>query len=69
MTSAKGRAWTLERASVHVRGRLRPRSNKYSGGDTTTRPTPHTRSRVWVGSYTRADGTRVRGHYRAAEGR
>lgn len=44
------------------------KSNKYSGSDSThdRRPAPHRRSRVWIGGYTRADGTRVKGHYRLA---
>lgn len=56
------RSWKMERA--HVR-RGRSSSNKYSGGDTTRRPAPGSRSRVWVGGYTRSDGTKVSGHYRA----
>jgi hypothetical protein len=60
-----GRAWKLERASVHVAGRTRPRSNKYSGGDADTRPGPGERERVWVGGYTKTDGTKVAGYYRA----
>lgn len=65
---AKGRAWKLERASVSVPAKSRPRSNKYSGGDTGEKPAPGTRERVWVGGYTRADGTKVEGHYRATAG-
>jgi hypothetical protein len=68
MSSAKGRAWKLERASVKVPGQSRPRSNKYSGGDTTKKPAPGTRQQVWVGGYSRADGTKVQGHYRATAG-
>jgi hypothetical protein len=60
-----GRAWKLERASVHVKGKSRPRSNKYSNSDPTERPAPHTRQKVWVGGYTRADGVKVKGHYRS----
>jgi hypothetical protein len=60
MANRSARSWKLERAHVH-RGE---RSNKYSGGD--ERRTPRSgRSRAWVGGYTRADGTKVRGHYRA----
>ena len=66
MPSSKGRAWKLERASVHVRGKSRPRSNKYSGGDSDTRPAPGSRERIWVGGYTRADGSKVNGYYRSA---
>lgn len=64
MATKSGRAWKLERASVHEQGRSRPRSNKYSDSDTTTRPEPGEREKVWVGGYTRSDGTEVRGHYR-----
>jgi hypothetical protein len=64
MPAAKGKAWKLERASVSIRGKARPRSNKYSGGDASPPPEPGARSRVWVGGYTRSDGTAVRGHYR-----
>jgi hypothetical protein len=55
----------MERASVSKRGSSRPRSNKYSKSDTTTRPSAGSRSRVWVGGYTREDGTRVEGYYRS----
>lgn len=68
MATAKGRSWKLERASVHKNGKSRPRSNKYSGGDSDTRPAPGERERVWVGGYTRADGSKVHGHYRATPG-
>jgi hypothetical protein len=69
MPQAKGRAWKLERASVTVKGKSRPRSNKYSGSDSDQRPEPGTRSRVWVGGYTRADGVVVKGYYRSLGGR
>ena len=65
MATKNGRAWKLERASVTVPGKTRPRSNKYSGGDPGKKPEPGSRERVWVGGYTRADGTKVAGHYRA----
>jgi hypothetical protein len=64
-TTSKSRSWKQERASVSVAGKARPRSNKYSGGDTTARPAAGERARVWVGGYTRA----VPGHYRTAPGR
>ena len=64
MATAKGRSWKLERASVHKGGK-RPRSNKYSHSDGDQRPAAHSRSKVWVGGYTRSDGTEVRGHFRA----
>jgi len=64
MATKSGRAWKLERASVSVNGKTRPRSNKYSGGDTGKKPAVGSRSRVWVGGYTREDGTKVAGYYR-----
>ncbi len=60
-----GRSWKLERAGVRKKGAARSRSNKYSHSDTTKRPKAGTRERVWVGGYSRSDGTKVRGHYRA----
>jgi hypothetical protein len=68
MPVKSGRAWKLERASVHVAGKSRPRSNKYSGGDEGRKPGPGERVRVWVGGYTRADGTKIPGHYRTTPG-
>ena len=65
MPTSKDRSWKLERASVSVRGKSRPRTNKYSGGDTSKRPAAGSRDRVWVGGYTRADGSKVSGYYRA----
>lgn len=59
------RSWKNERASVARKEASRPRSNKYSASDQTRRPTPGSRSRVWVGGYTRNDGTKVAGHYRS----
>ena len=64
MPASKGRSWKLERASVTTRGKSRPKSNKYSGGDTSRKPAPGSRERVWVGGYTRADGSKVAGYYR-----
>jgi hypothetical protein len=68
MATAKGRAWKLERASVTVKGKGRPRSNKYAKSDTTEKPAAGERSRVWVGGYVRADGKKVEGYYRAVAG-
>jgi hypothetical protein len=65
MATPSGRSWKLERASVTQRGKDRPRSNKYSKNDTTDRPVAGSRQRVWVGGYTRQDGTKVDGHYRS----
>jgi hypothetical protein len=60
----KGASWKLERASGNRRQKSGPRSNKYSGQDTSRKPPPNSRQRVWVGGYTRADGTHVKGYYR-----
>ena len=68
MANAKGRAWKQERASVKVAGKAKPRSNKYSGGDSGKKPAPGTRDQIWVGGYTRTDGTKIKGHYRATAG-
>lgn len=69
MTATRsGRSWKLERASVSESNKTRPRSNKYSGGDTSSKPAVGSRKRVWVGGYQRADGTKVEGHYRATAG-
>jgi hypothetical protein len=58
-----GRAWKNERASVNSRNRSRPRSNKYSGSDTSKRPQAGSTTQYWRAGYTRKDGTRVKGHY------
>jgi hypothetical protein len=63
MANAKGRAWKMERASVSTGGKTR--SNKYSGSDSHKKPAAGSRDQVWVGGYERADGTRIKGHYRA----
>lgn len=60
--STKRSTWKIERACVHRNGRTE--SNKYTKSDSHKRPAPHTRSKVWVGSYTRADGRKVEGHFR-----
>jgi hypothetical protein len=60
----KGRTWKLERASVSRQAKPRPRSNKYSASDRGQKPAAGARERVWVGGYTRADGTKVSGYYR-----
>lgn len=65
MATKSGRSWKLERASVHTKGKSRPRSNKYARSDTDTKPAPGERERIWVGGYTRSDGTKVAGYYRA----
>ncbi len=66
MATKRTRNWKLERASIHVRGKVRPRSNKYSHSDQHKRPPAGTRVRFWIGAYTRSDGVRVKGHYRSA---
>jgi hypothetical protein len=65
MPNKSGRAWKLERASVDVRGKERPRSNKYSDSDSGTKPGAGERERIWVGGYTKSDGTKVEGYYRS----
>ena len=69
MAAANGRAWKLERASVSQPGKSRPRSNKYGGADSKPAPAAGTRDRVWVGGYTKADGTKIAGYYRDAPSR
>lgn len=66
MTTKSKRSWKQERASVHTKNASRPRSNKYRPNDNDRRPAAGSRTRVWVGGYTRADGTHVDGHYREA---
>jgi hypothetical protein len=65
MPTKSGRTWKLERASVDQSNRSRPRSNKYSGGDSGKKPASGSRQRVWVGGYTKKDGTKVDGYYRS----
>lgn len=68
MASKSGRAWKMERASVSSKGESRARSNKYSHNDSGKKPAPGTRQRVWVGGYTKSDGTQVEGYYRSTPG-
>lgn len=65
MPRTKSKTWKLERACVHRKGSAKPRSNKYSKSDNDERPNAGSRSRVWVGGYTRSDGIAIKGHYRA----
>ena len=58
-------AWKMERASVSRRNVARPRSNKYRKSDGASAPEAGSRVRIWVGGYTREDGTRVEGYYRS----
>jgi len=64
MASMTRRSWKGERASVSHSSKQRPRSNKYSWGDAHKPPSSGSRMQVWVGGYTRTDGSRVKGHYR-----
>jgi hypothetical protein len=68
MPNSKSRSWKPERASVTMKSRERPRSNKYSKSDSKKRPAAGSRNRVWVGGYTRGDGTKVHGYYRETPG-
>ena len=68
MAASKPRNWKMERASVTVKDKARPRSNKYSGADSGAKPAVQSRQRIWVGGYERADGTKIAGHYRATAG-
>jgi hypothetical protein len=68
MANKQGRAWKLERASVNRKDEARAKSNKYSGGDSSRQPAPGSRRKVWVGGYTRSDGTNVEGYYRSTPG-
>jgi hypothetical protein len=65
MASSTRRSWKGERASVTSANKSRPRTNKYSGSDYHKRPSPNSRHQVWVGGYTRADGSKVKGYYRS----
>lgn len=57
-------SWKKERASTTKRG-SRSTSNKYRSApaDTSKRPARGTGQRYWRAGYTRADGTKVKGHY------
>jgi hypothetical protein len=68
MASKSGRSWKMERASVNRSGESRARSNKYSDNDSDREPAPGTRQKVWVGGYTKSDGTHVEGYYRSTPG-
>jgi hypothetical protein len=67
MSQHKKTSWKNERASVTVKGKSRPRSNKYSQSDDHPMPPPGTRQKIWVAGYTKRDGTAVVGHYRMAD--
>jgi len=55
-----GRAWKNERASVN-KNASRSKSNKYSASDKSKRE--ENAEQYWRAGYTRADGTKVKGHY------
>lgn len=60
-----GSTWKMERASVSKKANNRPKSNKFSRtGDSSKKPAPGSRTRAWVGGYTRADGSKVEGYFR-----
>jgi len=54
----------MERASVKSKRTRKVRSNKYSKSDSTKKPRAHSRKGLWVGGYTKEDGTKVKGYYR-----
>ena len=56
-----GRSWKNERASVNKNNKSRPKSNKYSASDKSKRE--DNAEQYWRAGYTRADGTKVKGHY------
>ena len=56
-----GRSWKNERASVTKTNKSRPKSNKYSASDKSKRE--DNTEQYWRAGYTRADGTKVKGHY------
>ena len=56
-----GRSWKNERASVDRKNKSRPKSNKYSASDKSRRK--DNAEQYWRAGYTRADGTKVKGHY------
>lgn len=60
---SRGRSWKNERASVDRKDSSRPRSNKYSASDKTSRKEAGSAGRYWRAGYTRKDGTKVKGHY------
>jgi hypothetical protein len=56
-----GRSWKNERASVNKNNKSRPKSNKYTASDESKRK--DYAEQYWRAGYTRADGTKVKGHY------
>ena len=60
--SKKSGSWKKERASVNIKGKARPKSNKRSPTSDQGSAAGST-SRYWRAGYTRSDGTKVKGHY------
>lgn len=56
-----GRSWKNERASVSKPNKSKPKSNKYSASDKSKKG--DNAEQYWRAGYTRADGTKVKGHY------
>lgn len=56
-----GRSWKNERASVGKQNRSKPKTNKYGASDKSKRDDYV--EQYWRAGYTRADGTKVKGHY------
>ena len=56
-----GGSWKNERASVDRKNKSRPKSNKYSASDKSRRE--ENAEQYWRAGYTRANGTKVKGHY------
>ena len=56
-----GRSWKNERASVNKNNKSRPKSNKNRASDDSKRK--DNAEQYWRAGYTRADGTKVKGHY------
>jgi hypothetical protein len=56
-----GRSWKNERASANKNDKSRPKSNKYTASDESRRK--DNAEQYWRAGYTRADGTKVKGHY------
>jgi hypothetical protein len=60
----KNGSWKKERASVNKKGTSKAQSNKYRPtSDGKKRPEGGSTSQYWRAGYTRADGTKVKGHY------
>jgi hypothetical protein len=64
MKRQSNRSWNMERASITRKGATRSDSNKYSHSDSKQVATSG-RERIWVGGYSRQNGTHVHGYYRS----